>query len=47
MEGGGIINVDYGIGTQLAEKEGRAFLTEGQLEQEHSSERGIIQRAKR
>lgn len=47
LEGGGIIDVDYGIGTQLAEKEGRAFLTEGQLEQEHSSERGIIQRAKR
>ena len=48
LKGGGIIDVDYDTGAQLADREGRAFLTEGQLEQEeHSSERGVIQRAKR
>lgn len=48
LEGGGIIDVDYDTGAQLADREGRAFLTEGQLEQEeHSTERGVIQRAKR
>lgn len=48
LEGGGIIDVDYDPGAQLAGREGRAFLTEGQLEQEeHASERGVIQRAKR
>lgn len=41
LEGGGIIDVDYGIGTQLADREGRAFLTEGQFEQEEHSRRTV------